>query len=1341
MKSILKCIYVILFLILIASSSALFILVASESMQNIQKTSNREIKGQELNTKENLLRENLVESESVSCDKEDSKINKNFPTNSDESSDVLNGNVVKIGEEINYLGPDETINSPEILHKQETVDSDGVNEPYRTQLNVLDSNIKIEINTTTKHTKSNTVSSSFEEKKMNSFINLDESYNDPPIARDIPPDKMDQNIIDEDESLVIAPIISEEHQSTLEESTTLSEDIKTKKSETTLKQNITEEKPIPVFSEWAQKQMEEAEKKLEKDAGNTSSMKKNITNGNKPAPNLLKLRVKNYASPDCGAKIITSNFEAQNTGALLTSSKDEYMLSPCTSRIWFVVELCEAIQAKQIDFANFELFSSSPKNFTVSVSNRFPTRDWSNVGRFIAEDTRNIQSFDLFPHLFGKYVRVDVHSHYNSEHFCPISLLRVYGTSEFEAFDSENRNPYEDIDDVDDDIVQVEINKKEDNNLFKSASDAVMSIVKKAAQVLTKEKPNRIEFHEDNNILCFTPIIKRFECSNCSQITIDNVNYVLSCKFKELIQLLSIRIILDHLIRSEICFDTFGVDVSFSRKLYFQNLSKNLSISPNLHKSLNLKDSKYKKTNLQFHDELNENFFHENEYLIDEKESYYLNSINLDYLGAMCHILKYQTLADFNFDKNLLNFSNRETPLNITVEKVVHEQNHISNEKIDEEINHDYNEQQEIEKNSDKIVSENGNKVENSNEISSNEIRISLENPKESNIEMVNTIDDTSSEISDSTVLEGVNIFNLIDDSIPEEDNLETYSEDISKEKSDPSEYKLQLKSEEIHESTTTPIPSIIPSKIKNDDDSQWETEERLFNEHLTNDINLNINSVGSNLVANQHKSTQHTESVFTRLSNRIKALERNMSLSGQYLEELSRRYKKQVEELQTSFSKTLTAIEDQNRRFTELELLLQKQNTALQSNLDELNVKLHFWMFVLIIVTTIGLIYILTSFYSVTLIGRRQKSLYKKFEESNSNRKENEKLKRRKSTDGVSRNSNLANKKIRRPSEEAMKINGSYKDLMIDDQNMRSDNSIENINSCEEYENYSENSNCNNRIKSNVRNRKLSICYSKDNQPIIKKHSLPIICNNNILEQNYKEFNKFSKIFYDASNKMNGQSNNSSDNNYCDELENETIPEELIVVDDETDQISSCNSGYEYISNKNNDEKSKNNIEKLKKLNNNNNNNKPKKSDTSVKIRRLSSPSFLKSPFNKKTTTESTGWEWIRNGSNKNRQKKITIQDNSNNKEYFKYVLNNSLDSERDIIVERNPSPNSTVSEQIIFHNSINNSENDSLRTTNSEDSSLQASIEGTSSSLQHNMPESSSSAAATNKENNDRY
>ena len=62
----------------------------------------------------------------------------------------------------------------------------------------------------------------------------------------------------------------------------------------------------------------------------------------------LKIRSKNYASPDCGAKIVATNPEALYAGSIISPSRDEYVLNACANRFWFVVELCEAIQAKKV---------------------------------------------------------------------------------------------------------------------------------------------------------------------------------------------------------------------------------------------------------------------------------------------------------------------------------------------------------------------------------------------------------------------------------------------------------------------------------------------------------------------------------------------------------------------------------------------------------------------------------------------------------------------------------------------------------------------------------------------------------------------------------------------------------------------------------------------------------------------------------------------------------------------------------------------------------------------------------------------------------------------------------
>lgn len=73
------------------------------------------------------------------------------------------------------------------------------------------------------------------------------------------------------------------------------------------------------------------------------------------------------------------------------------------------------------------------------------------------------------------------------------------------------------------------------------------------------------------------------------------------------------------------------------------------------------------------------------------------------------------------------------------------------------------------------------------------------------------------------------------------------------------------------------------------------------------------------------------------------------MSLSGQYLEELSRRYKKQVEDLQSSFAKTLINIEEQSRRNIERKQELSDQNQKLQNELDILTERIFSWKNILI--------------------------------------------------------------------------------------------------------------------------------------------------------------------------------------------------------------------------------------------------------------------------------------------------------------------------------------------------------------------------------------------------------
>ncbi|XP_016373730.1 SUN domain-containing ossification factor-like isoform X2 [Sinocyclocheilus rhinocerous] len=252
---------------------------------------------------------------------------------------------------------------------------------------------------------------------------------------------------------------------------------------------------IPTFDEWKKKVMEVEEKKSQ--SLHTSS------NGNPhPVKKVQKNFKNNYASVECGAKILSANNEAKSTSAILMENMDLYMLNPCSTKIWFVIELCEPIQVKQLDIANFELFSSTPKDFLVSISDRYPTNKWIKLGTFHARDERTVQSFPLDEQLYAKYVKmfikyikVELLSHFGSEHFCPLSLIRVFGTSMVEEYDeiadsqyTSERAEYLD-EDYDYPPGYLPSEDKTSKNLLGSATNAILNMVNNIAANVLGGKP------------------------------------------------------------------------------------------------------------------------------------------------------------------------------------------------------------------------------------------------------------------------------------------------------------------------------------------------------------------------------------------------------------------------------------------------------------------------------------------------------------------------------------------------------------------------------------------------------------------------------------------------------------------------------------------------------------------------------------------------------------------------------------------------------------------------------------------------------------------------------------
>ncbi|KIK69863.1 hypothetical protein GYMLUDRAFT_90851 [Collybiopsis luxurians FD-317 M1] len=146
----------------------------------------------------------------------------------------------------------------------------------------------------------------------------------------------------------------------------------------------------------------------------------------------------NYASMDCSARVHLAHRSAKSPSSILSSKRDRYMLSPCNSpneNQFVVVELCEDIRIDTVQLANFEFFSGVFKDFTVSVAKTYK-EDWVTVGSYKAKNVRGVQSFHPPPSLtdFYRFIRIDFHTHYSNEYYCPISLLRVYGLTHLEEW-------------------------------------------------------------------------------------------------------------------------------------------------------------------------------------------------------------------------------------------------------------------------------------------------------------------------------------------------------------------------------------------------------------------------------------------------------------------------------------------------------------------------------------------------------------------------------------------------------------------------------------------------------------------------------------------------------------------------------------------------------------------------------------------------------------------------------------------------------------------------------------------------------------------------------------------
>lgn len=150
----------------------------------------------------------------------------------------------------------------------------------------------------------------------------------------------------------------------------------------------------------------------------------------------------NYASLDCSARVHYSSPQTRSPSALLHKSKDRYMLTPCSAASHYVViELCDEIRIDTLEIGNFEFFSSVVRDVRVRAGDsegdgrEADYAGWKELGTFRLANLRGVQPFKFDPPTgFHRYLRLDFVGHYGKEYYCPVSLVRVYGMNQMEAY-------------------------------------------------------------------------------------------------------------------------------------------------------------------------------------------------------------------------------------------------------------------------------------------------------------------------------------------------------------------------------------------------------------------------------------------------------------------------------------------------------------------------------------------------------------------------------------------------------------------------------------------------------------------------------------------------------------------------------------------------------------------------------------------------------------------------------------------------------------------------------------------------------------------------------------------
>ncbi|KAA8490808.1 protein SLP1 [Porphyridium purpureum] len=141
-----------------------------------------------------------------------------------------------------------------------------------------------------------------------------------------------------------------------------------------------------------------------------------------------KEKERDYANVDSGARVLASSDGATGAKNIIVSDDEKYMLAPCDSPRFIVIELSEDIILRSVVVQNFEVFSSFATSVIILSSQNYPTSRWSLLKVFEVSDQKKRHQFSVAEaNAIARYVKIVFVGYNQPEYYCTVTQVSVHG--------------------------------------------------------------------------------------------------------------------------------------------------------------------------------------------------------------------------------------------------------------------------------------------------------------------------------------------------------------------------------------------------------------------------------------------------------------------------------------------------------------------------------------------------------------------------------------------------------------------------------------------------------------------------------------------------------------------------------------------------------------------------------------------------------------------------------------------------------------------------------------------------------------------------------------------------